>query len=537
MLKKNKIIIIVIIIIIILCIILYNYYKNKDNFKNINEHFYDNSYIKTLPPEIYPTRPYFTGPGIASNVLANAIPAQYLVKGPNKEDVLALSDGTWLKTVVIRTTGNNLNATSFTADNSLTINNYKPSYINNNNTYVGNYLIIYRPEYSIYRTYMFGRFINNNTPIEVTKYADGPNGEKIAIVRDSDIRYVKMYVLESTSSGSPPGTARFYTDTTIDNYTPEKWITANDITYSESNPNGYQIYKIIEPYTGPLPTTTRSPSQPQPTANITANKIVLNNVNTPNIIIGGTNYGKILEISQLAVYSMINGVKTNVAPKGTATSSSVYTPPSTDQRVYSASNAIDGLLQIKNHLDDKPPFCSKTISSNTIGETWTLTLDKTYTIDSIVFYNRADCCQERANGVTVKFYNNSSLTVPVGTYTLNSDLIQKIQIAPPPPPTTTKPPRIMPTIPEYILPPVNPAVSPIIIPNIPIVTGYEYNNSSIKDALDSSYTDIQKERNTNLDNQSRIDSLDKRIKKLKMDVIGLNKSSSYNSDIKPPKFY
>jgi len=288
-----------------------------------------------------------------------------------------------------------------------------------------------------------------------------------------------------------------------------------------------------------VPTITRSPSQPQPqpTAIITANKIVLNNVNTPNIIIDGTNYGKILEISQLAVYSMINGVKTNVATKGTATSSSVYTPPSTDQRVYSASNAIDGVLQIKNHTDDKPPFCSKSISSNTIGETWTLTLDKTYTIDSIVFYNRADCCQERANGVTVKFYNNSSLTVPVGTYTLNSELIQKIQIAPPPPPTTTKPPRIMPTIPEYILPPVNPAVSPIIIPNIPIVTGYEYNNSSIKDALDSSYTDIQKERNTNLDNQSRIDSLDKRIKKLKMDVIGLNKSSSYNSDIKPPKFY
>ena len=209
-----------------------------------------NSNIKPMPQEIYTTTPYFTGPGINSNTLP--IPAKFLVKGPNREDVLAISDGNWLKTVVIKTTGNNLNATSFTADTTSTINNYKPTYINNNNTYVGNYLIINKPEKCIYRTYMFGAYINNNIPIEVTNYADGPNGEKLAIILDG--QYVKMYVLENnSSSGSPVCTARYYTDTTINNYTPSKWTSAIDNTCNLGNPNGYQMYKSITAYTGPIP--------------------------------------------------------------------------------------------------------------------------------------------------------------------------------------------------------------------------------------------------------------------------------------------
>ena len=94
-----------------------------------------------------------------------------------------------------------------------------------------------------------------------------------------------------------------------------------------------------------------------------------------------------------------------------------------------------------------------------------------------------------------------------------------------------------------VLPPVNPQVSPIVIPTIPMATDYKSTYTEISDTLNSSYDSIRNERNTNLDNQARIDSLEKRIKKLKMDVIGFNKTQPSNSNstnntiIKPPKFY
>ena len=103
--------------------------------------------------------------------------------------------------------------------------------------------------------------------------------------------------------------------------------------------------------------------------------IIINNRFATDFIIGDVNHGRYLQISQLAVYAIVNGVRTNVAlsPRGTATASSTYGTG------FSASNAIDGVLQA---LPNK--FHSQSMSSTTTGETWTLTLDAIYNIDSIV---------------------------------------------------------------------------------------------------------------------------------------------------------
>ena len=256
---------------------------------------YKFSFINPLVEEISNNTPYFTGPGINSN--SNPVRADYLVKGFNQEDVLAISDGVYLKTVVINTRGNNLNATSYTPDTSRSIKNYRPNYINNNKT-SGNYTIFYKPEKCKYTTYFAGPAINWNTPLKVSNYARGPNGEKIALmVEGGDIKYVKMYVLES-SSGSPPGTARYYPDTTLDNYTPARWTTATDNTCSESNPGGYQIIKTITPSlstTSDIDTTYSEPAGGPGGPNIEPNSIsgqqLINTQNSGGAG-GGSNGGK-----------------------------------------------------------------------------------------------------------------------------------------------------------------------------------------------------------------------------------------------------
>jgi hypothetical protein len=88
------------------------------------------------------------------------------------------------------------------------------------------------------------------------------------------------------------------------------------------------------------------------------------------------------------------------------------------------------------------------------------------------------------------------------------------------------------------LPVINSVISPpVVIPTIPLITGYISDNTDLSDSLVSSYNAIKTERNTNLDNQARIDKIDERVKKLKLNIIGITKSSSNNSDIKAPKFY
>jgi hypothetical protein len=94
------------------------------------------------------------------------------------------------------------------------------------------------------------------------------------------------------------------------------------------------------------------------------------------------------------------------------------------------------------------------------------------------------------------------------------------------------------TIAKYILPEINSSISsPVFIPKTPLATGYVSYNTDISDVLKSSYNDIKKERNINLDNQERINKIDKRINKIKQDIGGINNSSSKKSIVKTPSFY
>ena len=77
--------------------------------------------------------------------------------------------------------------------------------------------------------------------------------------------------------------------------------------------------------------------------------------------------------------------------------------------------------------------------------------------------------------------------------------------------------------------------SPVVIPTVPIITGYESINTDIIDSITDSYDSIKNVRNINLDNQDRINNIDQRIKKIKLDIGGI--SSKATNNIKAPTFY
>ena len=89
----------------------------------------------------------------------------------------------------------------------------------------------------------------------------------------------------------------------------------------------------------------------------------------------------------------------------------------------------------------------------------------------------------------------------------------------------------------YVLPSINGLISsPVFIPKEIGNEDYISNNTDILDSLNNSYDSIKTERHINLDNQDRILKLEKRINKIKLDIIDIVKSSK-NTKIKAPKFY
>jgi hypothetical protein len=97
---------------------------------------------------------------------------------------------------------------------------------------------------------------------------------------------------------------------------------------------------------------------------------------------------------------------------------------------------------------------------------------------------------------------------------------------------------VIPNTTKYIPNEIRGAISPpVVIPTIPIITGYVSKNTDIVDSLNSTYGSIQNERHINLDNQDRINNIEKRVKKIKLDIIGLDKSTKDKTNVKQPKFY
>lgn len=119
-----------------------------------------------------------------------------------------------------------------------------------------------------------------------------------------------------------------------------------------------------------------------------------------------------IQISQLVVNALEGGGIVNVAKSaspsssGSAYGSSIYKP-------------IDGTLQPRSH----PHIFHSTGGSSNYYQ---LNLAGTKKVIGIIYYNRSDCCQSRANGMKIELYNGNRL---VKTLTLTSALTQPFNIS------------------------------------------------------------------------------------------------------------
>ena len=101
---------------------------------------------------------------------------------------------------------------------------------------------------------------------------------------------------------------------------------------------------------------------------------------------------KVIHLSEVQVFAMVNGVETNVAlasSGATATQSSTY-PNSIP---FSASNAINGqhsgtIWDITHTNFENNPW-------------WEVKLTDSYDVTRIVIWNRLDCCLEKLSGAVL----------------------------------------------------------------------------------------------------------------------------------------
>ena len=120
-----------------------------------------------------------------------------------------------------------------------------------------------------------------------------------------------------------------------------------------------------------------------------------------------------LQISQIAVFAMVDGKQVNVAQKA-STNHANYTV--TASPVYNGFNMlgpVDGILIAKSNRSAM--YASATPSADNF---WELNLGQEYDVDWVVYYNRGDCCQNRADGMTMTLANASKNIVKA--YTLSS---------------------------------------------------------------------------------------------------------------------
>ena len=178
---------------------------------------------------------------------------------------------------------------------------------------------------------------------------------------------------------------------------------------------------LVQPIWITLPPNTVSVlSQfPQPTdidKPFIAKTVNIKSTNGYSTAYGG---GVFLQISQVAVYTIVDGIEVNIAPLGRATASSTFNAGTI------AQNAVDGTLSVKPHGEKY--YCS----SEGRNEEWRLDLDKEYPIYKVVYYNRDGCCQLRAMGTELILTDNSG--TKTRSYTLNGDDVQKIIVSVPKP--------------------------------------------------------------------------------------------------------
>lgn len=114
-----------------------------------------------------------------------------------------------------------------------------------------------------------------------------------------------------------------------------------------------------------------------------------------------------IQISQLVVLAFVNNVQVNVATRGTATSGRGTNIISVGYEGVLPRKAIDGTIASRPW----PNLYASPTNQNT--EWWELDLGQEYLVTEINYYNRADCCQDRAKGMKMTFGNNNKTPVSV----------------------------------------------------------------------------------------------------------------------------
>ena len=125
-----------------------------------------------------------------------------------------------------------------------------------------------------------------------------------------------------------------------------------------------------------------------------------------------------IQISQLAVFAIENGASKNVANRFTnnkAVAISGNGPSYTNTTNASWNNnsspphmAIDGNLSARPH-----PQMYHSPENTTKDEWWRVDLGKEYPVYEIVYYNRQDCCWDRAIGMAMQFRDDAGNFVSV----------------------------------------------------------------------------------------------------------------------------
>jgi len=144
---------------------------------------------------------------------------------------------------------------------------------------------------------------------------------------------------------------------------------------------------------------------------------------TRYITITSNSNGDYIQIAQLAVYvyNDEDGTSKNVATRANNPDATITTNDGSWDWT-NPYNAIDGNLSCKSY-----PYIHH--SRNRGNITWILDLKKEYPVYQVVYFNRGDCCQYRANGMRLILQNGDKSKQV--TKTMNGSYVQTFSITNP----------------------------------------------------------------------------------------------------------
>ena len=135
-------------------------------------------------------------------------------------------------------------------------------------------------------------------------------------------------------------------------------------------------------------------------------------INIRKIVITPNSLNEHIQISQLVVKAFVNGNNINVASRGKTTSNGSW------DNLNSKNIPIDGQAMIRSY-----PNIYHTLNGNPAPSFWELDLLQDYQVTEIIYYNRADCCKERAMGMRMTLStNNGTVYQPIVFPNITKDI-------------------------------------------------------------------------------------------------------------------